>query len=86
MKMSVSKFIILLFLCCSCAKQRNYKKIEFPVNACRPLEIKTEFIEVIDLQTAMKNQELSRVYFYTQKQQMKNSIECYECIIEEFNR
>lgn len=96
MKMSVNRFKIVLqktmifsmviFLCCGCVKQKTYKKVELPTNACRPIAIKTEFVEVVDLQSAMKNQELSRVYFYSQKKQMESSVQCYEVIINEFNK
>ena len=87
MIMSVSKIFLplLALLLTSCAMQ-NVSKVKIPQHSCKPCEIKTQFEPVKDLSSSLRNQELASLYFYQQKEQMHNTVECYEKLLNEVNK
>ena len=84
--MSVNKIMIMcsVFLMTSCASNRGQVKI--PQHSCKPCEIKTQFELVKDLSSSLRNQQRASLYFYQQTQQLNNTVNCYEKLINELNR
>lgn len=81
--MSVIK--IFLFALLTACQTKNIRQIKIPEGTCEFSEIELKFEPVKNLSSALRNQELSSIYFYEQKEKTKISINCFKEIIKTIN-
>lgn len=85
--MTVNKFLLpLLALLITSCTTPNVSKVKIPQHSCKPYEIKKQFELVKDLSSSLRNQELASLYSYQQEEQINNTVECYEKLLQETNK
>ena len=78
--------LLSLLILSSCNNKKDINKIKISQHSCKPNPIKLEFFDVIDLESALMNEQLASLYYYQQQQQLNNTIDCYDKLVNEINK
>ena len=78
------KYLLIILLIASCSTIKP--KLVVPEYSCKQPEILLDFEEVTNLDSALRNAQKSKIYFWQQHEYNKNSETCYKKVITEITK